>query len=280
VNASWSLEPGFVAAGAGLIGILVLAILIGRQLFSSAGTAKDHLKRAADIAATPPATPAGVASEPRAARLRALTAGSDPAARQIFDLLTQYYAANISQSLTIFWASLLAMLAGFAIIIVGIATAGSNTTDAIVAGIAGLLSQFIGATFLVALRSTQEQSTAYAQSLADLRTRDVRAAADAQAVALGLELLDQISGDGAAALVNQTRAALAMGLIVKTPVAATDAPAAAPLPAPAAPAAVAPTAGVTAGAAALRDAATDGRLRAQTVIFDQGRQADERTPER
>jgi hypothetical protein len=45
----------------------------------------------------------------------------------------------------------------------------------------------------------------------------LRAADDAQSVSLGLRLLEDISGDGAAALVNQTRAALAMGLIVKGP---------------------------------------------------------------
>jgi hypothetical protein len=177
-----------------------------------------HLDRAAAFATLPNAAPSLPPDASIALRVRAAgTPFTDPAAQQIFGQLTQYYAANINQSFAIFWASLLAMIAGFIIIIVGIATAGANTATAIVAGVAGLLSQFIAATFLVALRSTQEQSTAYAQSLADLRSRDVRAAADAQATALGLELLGQIAGDGAAALVNQTRAALAMGLIVKQP---------------------------------------------------------------
>jgi hypothetical protein len=54
--------------------------------------------------------------------------------------------------------------------------------------------------------------------------RDLRAADDARSVALGLQLLEEISGDGAATLTNQTRAALAMGLIVKVPPPAAPAP--------------------------------------------------------
>jgi hypothetical protein len=86
------------------------------------------------------------------------------------------------------------MSVGFSIVFVGILTAGTNFEETIVAGVAGVLSQFIAATFLVALRSTQRQSTAYAQTRVELPLRDVRAAADAHSIALGLELLNDISG--------------------------------------------------------------------------------------
>jgi len=190
VSAGWSLEPGFIVLAVAVLAVAALASVISVGLLTNARQAKGHLDRAAAFALPPNAAPSLPPEAPAALRPRA--AGSpftDPAAQQIFGQLTQYYAANINQSFAIFWASLLAMVAGFIIIIVGIATAGANTANAIVAGTAGVLSQFIAATFLVALRSTQEQSTAYAQSLADLRSRDLRAAADAQATMLGLELL-------------------------------------------------------------------------------------------
>jgi hypothetical protein len=200
---------------AGAAALLVLTFTV--MVFTSLGAAGSHLAQgmalgAIDASSTDvPSNAAPGANAIRSPRSDASGAGES---RRIIAQLNQYYAANINQGNAIFWASLLSMSVGFAIVFVGVLTAGTNTTTTIVAGVAGVLSQFIAATFLVALRSTQRQSTAYAQTLVKLRLRDVRTAADAQAVALGLELLGEISGDGAQTLANHTRAALAMGLIV------------------------------------------------------------------
>jgi hypothetical protein len=215
-----------VVAGIGGLFITVLIVIVGTRLLTSARAAEEHL--ASGMALTPrigAAVSREAAGGPASAAAPALPDG-DPS-DQIFAQLNHYYAANISQGNAIFWASLLSMSVGFAMIFAGIVTAGVNGTTAIVAGIAGVLSQFIGATFLVALRSTQAQATTYAQSLVELRLRDVRAAADARSVALGLRLLSEIPDEGANGLANQTRATLVTGLIVKEtvlPPAATVAP--------------------------------------------------------
>lgn len=214
---AWLVSGGAAAGGL----VIVFAVL----LVLSARNASGHLKTASNLAdagspviraaragsrGTTPARFTGrVVSEPLDT-----DGGDDGAQQHTLAQLNEYYAANISQGNAIFWASLLSMSIGFAIVFAGVVTAGTNTTATVVAGVAGVLSQFIAATFLVALRSTQQQSTTYAQTLTELRLRDLRAADDERATALGLQLLGDIAGDGA--LANQTRASLAMGLIVKT----------------------------------------------------------------
>lgn len=202
------MTTAFIVETVGGAGIVALIAIVGIQLFASAHAADQHLARAMD------ALPAGL-TQPHAGSTDAPTP-ADTAAQQIFAQLQNYYAANIKQGTTIFWATLLAMCVGFAIIFIGIVAAGANGTTAIVAAIAGVLSQFIAATFLVALRSTQTQATTYAQTLVELRLRDVARAADARSIDLGLELLREISGDRSNPA-NSTKAAIAMGLIVRQP---------------------------------------------------------------
>jgi len=214
VNGASLAAPAILIAGS--VALVLLVAVSGTQVFTSSRRARDHLANATALVPLARSAPA-VPPSTRDTRSAGTPAGDDDAAQQIFAQLTQYYAANISQGQAIFWASFLSMVVGFAVVFAGIVTAGVNSTTAIVAGVAGVLSQFIAATFLVALRSTQAQSTTYAQTLVELRLRDLRAAADAQSVSLGLRLLEDISGDGGAALANQTRSALAMGLIVKAP---------------------------------------------------------------
>jgi hypothetical protein len=245
-----NLDPETIVATVGEALIVVLIGFMGTQVYLSSKTAKGHLANAA---------------LPRATAATARVAGANPSSgvddvAPIVEQLNQYYAANISQGYAIFWASLLSMIVGFVVILAGIDAAGTNSTTAIVAGVAGVLSQFIAATFLVALRSTQQQSTVYAQTLADLRVRDLHAAAEARTIALGLQLLNEIAGDGAQDLANQTRAGLAMGLIVKdgTPAPVAPAPGAV-APTPAAP----PPVGVT--VAPVPRAAS---VRGETVAFD------------
>jgi hypothetical protein len=211
-------EPAFAAVGAA-----GLALIFAIMVFASSRAAGGHLAKGIALGAADPSgsvIPPGAAPGPKPIRTPANAVSDVAESQRIVAQLNQYYAANINQGNAIFWASLLSMSIGFAIVFAGIVTAGINSTTTIVAGVAGVLSQFIAATFLVALRSTQQQSTTYAQMLVELRLRDLRTAADARATALGLQLLADIAGDGAQTLANQTRAALAMGLIVQEPAAA------------------------------------------------------------
>jgi hypothetical protein len=241
---------------AGVCAVLLVAGIVatGTQVVRSAGKANDHLARAAVLGAATSAKPGA------APAIIDTTSSTNDTSHQVFALLNEYYAANISQGNTIFWASLLSMSIGFAIIFAGIVSAGANAATAILTTVAGVLTQFIAATFLVALRSTQQQSTTYAQNLMALRMRDVRAADDARAVALGLRLLGEIAGDGATALANTTRAALAMGLIANE----TTAAAAAPAP-------PAPVTDVSDASRAQPRAAT--RSRVESLILDETRGA-------
>jgi hypothetical protein len=180
------------------IAVIVFGIAIGGAallVLTSARSANGHLANATarQAAVDPARSPTDL---PRRLGFRGLTAPGEPlepsgtdeaASQQIFTRLNEYYAANVIQGNTIFWTSLLAMLVGFAFIVFGLTKATSSATTAIVATVAGVFSQFIAATFLVALRATQQQSTTYAQTLVDLRVRDVRAAA---ALALGLIVKD------------------------------------------------------------------------------------------
>ena len=221
--------------------IVLIAITAAVRLLCSATAAERHISTAmafsssaalrpmAKFSSSPP-TPAPApaaarefanrtvqpASDSAAADLSTQQSGdsSDAAAQLIFAQLNEYYAANISQGNAIFWASLLSICIGFAIIFTGIVSAGGNAVTAIVAAIAGVLSQFIAATFLVVLRSTQQQATTYAQSLVELHLRDIARSTDRQGVALGLQLLNEISSDRSNPA-NATKALIASGLIVK-----------------------------------------------------------------
>ncbi len=212
--------PGLtpIVAALGILSFIAL-LAIGIRLFLSARSADDHIARG--VALTPPP------ADPEAARAAGLSAyavapagplaaaAPDRPSRQIFAQLNQYYAANISQGNTIFWSSLLAMCIGFAIIFIGVISANGNSTTAIVATIAGVLSQFIAATFLVVLRSTQQQATTYAQTLVELHLRDVTRTAEERDIALGVKLLGEISADRTDPA-NTAKAAIAVGLMVRS----------------------------------------------------------------
>jgi hypothetical protein len=272
-------DPAFIVVLVAGLGLVVAIVTIGSRLLSSSDATNKHLDNATALLPDAAADRADGASAgtlkdlgsrffaPGQGFARGSTrpiiapapTGADEASRLTFNLLNSYYLANISQSNTIFLASLLSMSLGFTIVFVGVVLAGVHATTAIIAAIAGVLSQFIGATFLVVLRSTQSQATIYAQSLVDLRLHDVRTAADEQSVALGLELVGQIADDGDNALANATRASIAMGLIVKggpiAPVAPPVVPPAVPPVTPEGPATLTPAAQV--------------RARAETITFDE-----------
>jgi hypothetical protein len=98
--------------------------------------------------------------------------------------LESYFHRNLSQITWIFWLSVLVMIAGFGIILYGIsqtvslahdlalkANGDKNSLEAIktlpgiISTLAGLVTEFIGATFLFIYRSTIQQATNYSQTL-------------------------------------------------------------------------------------------------------------------
>lgn len=82
--------------------------------------------------------------------------------------LDAYLSLNIKQINMIFYTSLIVMTIGFIMIIVAIILALINpikTTPAIVAGVGGVITEFIGATFLIMYRSAIEHSGRYIQTL-------------------------------------------------------------------------------------------------------------------
>jgi nitrate reductase gamma subunit len=82
--------------------------------------------------------------------------------------LESYFNRNLSQIASIFWLSVFVMIIGFGVIIVGVFEA-MNTPSAVVpaalATAAGIITEFIGATFLFIYRSTIQQATDYSKTL-------------------------------------------------------------------------------------------------------------------
>ena len=82
--------------------------------------------------------------------------------------LESYFNRNLSQITSIFWLSVAVMLVGFGIIIWGISQSLQSpnaVVPAAIAGVAGIITEFIGATFLFIYRSTIEQAINYSKTL-------------------------------------------------------------------------------------------------------------------
>jgi hypothetical protein len=82
--------------------------------------------------------------------------------------LEAYFNRNLSQVSWIFWLSVTVMFIGFVIVGFGIAQAmrSPNTlAPATIASLAGIITEFIGATFLFIYRSTIQQAIDYSQTL-------------------------------------------------------------------------------------------------------------------
>jgi len=79
-------------------------------------------------------------------------------------ILEQYFNENLKQSQAIFKLSVAVMIAGFLVILGGIVLAyvsPTSITVTIIASVAGLLTEFIGATFLFMYRSAISQGIVY-----------------------------------------------------------------------------------------------------------------------
>jgi len=112
-------------------------------------------------------------------------------AKPAWDLATAkleaYLSANLKQINWIFNISVIVMIIGFIFLTTAIFLTLQNPdfiTPAIVAGIGGALTEFIGATFLVLYRSAVEHSTNFIKSLDKTSS-----------VGVAMQILDNISAD-------------------------------------------------------------------------------------
>ena len=117
--------------------------------------------------------------------------------------LELYFQRNLSQTGSIFWITVVVLLAGFGLICYGVARAfngGQLEAAALTAG-AGVITEFIAATFLVIYRSTLAQASNFVLALERIN-----------AVGMSLQVVDSIkSADGD--LRDKTLAALAMKIM-------------------------------------------------------------------
>ncbi len=124
--------------------------------------------------------------------------------------LESYFNRNLSQVAAIFWISVAVMVLGFVIVCMGVLRAinpSGSSLPAVIAGVAGVITEFIGATFLLIYRSTMSQALDYTKTLERIN-----------AVGMAMQILDTIpddaSGDG---LKNATKAEVVRQLMQRSP---------------------------------------------------------------
>jgi hypothetical protein len=121
--------------------------------------------------------------------------------------LEAYFDRNLMQVFLIFVVAIFAMLVGFGFVLWGvwlaIKTPGQNTSW--IAAISGIITEFIGVTFMVIYRSTMSQANVFMQVLERINT-----------VGMAVQILDAIP-DAQAGLKNSTRAELVTLLLKGTP---------------------------------------------------------------
>jgi preprotein translocase subunit SecE len=131
--------------------------------------------------------------------------------RPLWDLartrLEVYFERNLSQIRTIFWITVLVMLAGFVMIFYGIYRAfdSSNIQPSLVAAASGIVTEFIAATFLVIYRSTMAQASEYVATLERIN-----------AVGMAIQIADSIA-ETDAKLKSKVRAELAAQILNSSP---------------------------------------------------------------
>jgi hypothetical protein len=98
--------------------------------------------------------------------------------------LEEYFNRNLAQITLIFWLSLVVMVIGFGIIIWGITQSSKSPNyflPGIIAGVTGVLTEFIGATFIFIYRSTIQQAMEYLKTLERMNS-----------VGMAIQILDTI----------------------------------------------------------------------------------------
>jgi hypothetical protein len=123
--------------------------------------------------------------------------------------LDQYFDRNLSQIRSIFNFSVIVMTAGFAVMLWGLwrgLMGTAPTATALLATGAGVITQFIGGTFLYIFRSAIQQATTYASTLERMNSLGV-----------AVHILETIpDGAGEVDLKNRTRAAVVEALVART----------------------------------------------------------------
>lgn len=111
-------------------------------------------------------------------------------ARPLWDLarsrLELYFERNLSQIRSIFFITVIVMGAGFLMIGYGIMQGfqSNNLNASVLAAAAGVLTEFIAATFLIIYRSTMSQASDYVRTLERIN-----------AVGMAIQIVDSISED-------------------------------------------------------------------------------------
>ena len=98
--------------------------------------------------------------------------------------LEEYYNRNLTQLAAIFWLSVTVMLFGFGVILVGVRQSiltPDKISTALITGLSGVLTEFIGATFLVIYRSVMKQAMEYTTCLERMNS-----------VGMAMQILDTI----------------------------------------------------------------------------------------
>jgi len=118
--------------------------------------------------------------------------------------LEAYFDRNLTQVKSIFWVSILVMMVGFGFVAYGIVRSiedPTRVTASYVASIAGVITEFIGVTFMLIYRSTLQQAGNFVNVLEKINS-----------VGMAVQILDSIS-DGHDELKNETRAEIVRMLL-------------------------------------------------------------------
>jgi hypothetical protein len=112
--------------------------------------------------------------------------------------LEAYFDRNLAQVFMIFAVAIFVMLVGFGFVLWGVWLAIRNPGQytSWIAAISGIITEFIGVTFMVIYRSTMSQANAFMQVLERINT-----------VGMAVQILDSIP-EGESQLKNSTRAEL------------------------------------------------------------------------
>lgn len=103
--------------------------------------------------------------------------------------LEEYFNRNLNQLAAIFWVCIIVMIFGFGVILVGIRQSiltPDKVTTAIITGLSGVLTEFVGATFLVIYRSIMKQAMEYITCLERMNS-----------VGMAMQILDTIPDNAA-----------------------------------------------------------------------------------
>ena len=139
-------------------------------------------------------------------------------ARPAWDLsrvyLDAYFNRNINQITYIFWFSVFVMFVGFGVIIWGVSQAIQFPTLIMPAGItvgAGIITDFVGTTFILIYRSTLNQALSYTKALERMNT-----------VGMAMQILDTMPDEAKSDNLKDKTKAILVELLVKQPYSASE----------------------------------------------------------